>query len=402
MTNRVDFSRELEIIGRGAVEIIQEEELTQKIGRSKQEERPLKIKFGADPTAPDIHLGHTVLLRKLRQFQDLGHEVHFIIGDFTARIGDPSGRDETRPPLSEDEIHKNAATYQEQIFKVLDPQRTIVYYNSKWLKNLAFSEVLKMASMSTVAQILDRDDFKKRYEEGRGIGIHEFLYPLIQGYDSVILRSDVEVGGTDQKFNLLLGRDLQEAYDQEAQVVLTMPLLEGTDGVRKMSKSFGNYIGINEEPHQIFGKLMSIPDELMPKYLELLTSLPAAQMIEELKEGKIHPKKAKLTLAQEIVKNYYDEGTAKICEDEFERVFKEGEIPSSIEEFRMEKPSKIVDLLFSTGLTSSKSEARRMITQGGVRLDQIKIDDPELEVSPNGEHILQIGKRKFAKLIPKS
>ncbi|HAV43530.1 TPA: tyrosine--tRNA ligase [bacterium] len=399
----MDFSQELEILRRGAVEIIQEEELIAKLSRSKQEERPLRIKFGADPTAPDIHLGHTVLLRKLRQFQDLGHEVHFIIGDFTARIGDPSGRDETRPSLTQEEIQRNATTYQQQIFKVLTSKKTFTYYNSKWLENLSLSEVLKIASFSTVAQILDRDDFKKRHQEGKGIGLHEFLYPLLQGYDSVALRADVEIGGTDQKFNLLVGRELQKAYEQKAQVVLTMPLLEGTDGARKMSKSFGNYIGIDEDPHQIFGKLMSIPDELLPKYLELLTILPVAQIVKEVKEDRLHPKEAKLILAKEIVRDYYDEETAETCASEFERIFKEKGLPSEIEEFRAKEPFQgIVELLFVTGLTPSKSEARRLIKQGGVRLNQIRIDDPEFVVRIDGEHILQVGRRKFVKIVPQS
>lgn len=399
----MDFSQELEILRRGAVEIIQEEELIAKLSRSKQEERPLRIKFGADPTAPDIHLGHTVLLRKLRQFQDLGHEVHFIIGDFTARIGDPSGRDETRPSLTQEEIQRNATTYQQQIFKVLTSKKTFTYYNSKWLENLSLSEVLKITSFSTVAQILDRDDFKKRHQEGKGIGLHEFLYPLLQGYDSVILRADVEIGGTDQKFNLLVGRELQKAYEQKAQVVLTMPLLEGTDGARKMSKSFGNYIGIDEDPRQIFGKLMSIPDELLPKYLELLTTLPVAQIVKEVKEDRLHPKEAKLILAKEIVRDYYDEETAETCASEFERIFKEKGLPSEIEEFRAKEPFQgIVELLFVTGLTPSKSEARRLIKQGGVRLNQIRIDDPEFVVRIDGEHILQVGRRKFIKIVPQS
>jgi tyrosyl-tRNA synthetase len=396
----MDLEKEIEIIERGAEEIIQKEELVERLKRSHLEGKSLRVKFGADPTAPDIHLGHTVILRKLRQFQDLGHDVYFIIGDFTAMIGDPSGRDRTRAPLSQEEIRRNASTYQSQVFKILDPNRTKMYYNSKWLQDLGLKEVIKMTSFITVAKILDRDDFKKRHIEGKGIGVHEFLYPLLQAYDSVMLHADIEVGGRDQKFNLLVGRDLQEAYGQSPQVVLTMPLLEGTDGVRKMSKTYGNYIGIDEDPHQIFGKVMSIPDSLMSKYLELLTDLDAKRIQDGLKRGRIHPKRAKLTLAREIVRTYYDEATSRVCEEEFERVFRVGEIPKEIPEFSVKTPRPIIDILVDTGLVESKSEARRMIHQGGVRLDGVKVEDTSLVVKLEREKVLQIGKRRFARLIP--
>lgn len=390
----MDLEREIRIIQSGADEIIHMEELIERLKHSHRNRKPLRVKFGADPTSPDIHLGHTVILRKLRQFQNLGHEVYFIIGDFTATIGDPSGRDRTRAPLSKEEIERNASTYQDQVFKILDPRLTRVCYNSKWLETLRLKDIIRMASSITVARILDRDDFKKRHIEGKGIGVHEFLYPLLQAYDSVVLHADVEVGGRDQKFNLLVGRDLQEAYNQPPQVVLTMPLLEGIDGIRKMSKSYGNYIGIDEDPHEIFGKVMSIPDNLMPKYFELLTDI-------KIREGELHPKEAKIMLAMEIVSTYYDEETSRLCKEEFERIFKERGLPSEIKGFTVEGSKPIIQILVDTGLVGSKSEARRMIHQGGVRLDGIRIDDPSILVKIDVEKVLQVGKRKFIRLVPK-
>lgn len=389
---------QLTIINRGVVEIIREEELRARLA----EDRPLKIKFGADPTAPDIHLGHTVVLRKLKQFQDLGHKIQFIIGDFTSRIGDPSGRSETRPPLEPEQITANAATYQEQVFKILDPDRTKVFFNSDWLEDLKLADILKVSAYSTVARMLERDDFAKRYAEGRGIGLHEFLYPLIQGYDSVILKSDVEIGGTDQKFNLLMGRDLQREYGQPPQIVITMPLLEGLDGTRKMSKSLDNYVGVTEPAQEIYGKLMSIPDSLMIKYYELLTDIPMDE-ITALKDGlerqSLHPKEVKRRLAGEIVRAYYDEQTAMKADVEFERIFKEKQIPSEMPLFSPQVQAMgLIDLIFETGLAPSKSQARRLITQGGVKIDQKKVSDLNLEVTFEEEQVLQVGKRGFTRL----
>lgn len=378
----------LDIIKRGVEEIIVEEELVEKF----KAKGPLRIKFGADPTAPDIHLGHTVILRKLRQFQDLGHKVVFIIGDWTARIGDPSGRDETRKPLTQQEIERNAETYQEQVFKILDKDKTEVVFNSQWLDKLTPQEIMRLSSCYTVARMLERDDFKKRYTEGKEITIVEFLYPLFQGYDSVVVRADVELGGTDQKFNLLVARALQRDYGQEPQVIITLPLLEGTDGVRKMSKSYGNYIGVLESPKQMFGKLMSIPDNLMPKYFELLTDIV-------LDEG-LHPKTAKTLLAKEIVKYYYEEETAKKEEDEFERIFRDKELPAEIPVFKVDKSSiGLVDVIVLAKLAPSKSEARRLISQGGVKIDREKVVNINLEVDMTCPKILQVGKKGFVKVI---
>lgn len=390
--------QQLTIINRGVVEIIPEDELAARLAQ----DRPLKIKFGADPTAPDIHLGHTVVLRKLKQFQDLGHEIQFIVGDFTSRIGDPSGRNETRPPLDPKQITANAATYQEQVFKILDPDRTKVYFNSAWLENLSLADVLKVSAYSTVARMLERDDFAKRYAEGRGIGLHEFLYPLIQGYDSVVLKSDVEIGGTDQKFNLLMGRDLQREYGQPPQIVITMPLLEGLDGTRKMSKSLGNYVGVTDSSQEIYGKLMSVPDSLMIKYYELLTDIPMDE-IEAIKSSleneSIHPKEAKRRLAREIVQVYYDPQAAIEADAEFERIFKEKQTPTEIPIFSPQtRAMGLIDLIFEAGLATSKSQARRLINQGAVKIDQKKVSDTHPGITFEEEHILQVGKRGFARL----
>ena len=386
----MDIQKALETIKRGTLEIISEEQLKEKLLL----DRPLRIKFGADPTAPDIHLGHTVILRKLRQLQDLGHKLIFIIGDFTARIGDPSGRDVTRPPLSQEEIEENAATYKEQVFKIVDRERTEIVYNSQWLDRLGTEGMIRLASHYTVARMLERDDFKKRYESQKEITILEFLYPLLQGYDSVHLKADIEVGGGDQKFNLLVGRELQRDYNQKPQAIITLPLLEGTDGVRKMSKSYGNYIGVDEEPKEMFGKIMSLPDALMSKYFELLTDIP----LEEV-EG-LHPKEAKKLLSREIVKFYYDRPTALGCDEEFERVFKMKEVPAEIPEFRPTSSSmNIVELIFANRLAKSKGEARRLISQGGVKIEGEKITDSDLQVVFDKEQILKVGKRRFLRLL---
>jgi len=403
----MDAERQLELIKKNTVEIIREEELLERI-KSKGS---LKIKYGVDPTSPDIHLGHSVVLRKLKCFQDLGHKVILVIGDFTARVGDPSGRTSTRKPLSSEEIKVNARTYEEQVFKILDPERTQVVFNSRWLSSLRLSDVLKLASQCTVARILERDDFTKRYQNESPIGLHEFLYPLMQAYDSVALKADVEIGGTDQKFNLLMGRQIQKSYAQPPQVIITMPILEGTDGRQKMSKSLGNYIGVTEPPDQMYGKVMSIPDELIFKYFRLLTPLSEEEIAlreKALKEGKLHPKEAKKELARQIVTLYWGEDSAEEEEKRFEAVFSRGEIPEELPCFFLD-PAKIkegrvwiVRLLQLTGMVQSSSEARRLILQGGVRWDGKKVKDVNLEVHLDDEHILQVGKRKFLKIIKRT
>ncbi|MCG0277489.1 MAG: tyrosine--tRNA ligase [Thermanaeromonas sp.] len=400
-----EVARQLSIIRRGAAEIIPEEDLEKKIRHSLRTGRPLKVKLGLDPTAPDIHLGHTVVLHKLRQFQELGHQVVIIIGDFTGRIGDPTGRSETRRQLSEEEVKANAETYKEQIFKILDPGRTEVVFNSSWLGKLTFSEVIELAAKVTVARMLEREDFSKRFEEGRPIGIHEFFYPLMQGYDSVVLRADVELGGTDQKFNLLMGRTLQREYGQEPQVALMMPILPGLDGVQKMSKSLGNYIGVNEPPQEMYGKTMSLPDELMLLYFELVTTI-SLEELEDLRRrlaaGTLHPRDAKMYLAREIVKLYHGEAAALQAEAGFRRVFQERELPEEMPEVEIHEARMWVPrLLVRCGLAPSTSEARRLILQGAVKLNGVKIGDPEADIEISPGDVLQVGRRKFVRLVPK-
>ncbi|HBT48208.1 MAG TPA: tyrosine--tRNA ligase [Peptococcaceae bacterium] len=397
-----EVSRQLAVLRRGAAEIVPEEELAHKIRRSLALGRPLRVKLGLDPTAPDIHLGHTVVLHKLRQFQQLGHRVIIIIGDFTGRIGDPTGKSETRRQLSEEEVLANAETYKEQIFKILDPAKTEIAFNSTWLKKLTFAEVIELAAKITVARMLERDDFAKRYREGRPISVHEFFYPLMQGYDSVVLQADVELGGTDQKFNLLMGRHLQREYGQEPQVALMMPILVGLDGVQKMSKSLGNYIGINEPPGEMYGKIMSLPDELMLPYFELVTplSLEEVEAVRRgLASGEVHPRDAKMYLAREIVKFYHGREAAYEAEAEFRRVFQERDIPSDMPEVLVTEESVwLPRLLVRAGLASSTSEARRLIVQGAVKVGGTRITDPEAEVAISPGMILQAGKRKFVRL----
>lgn len=379
----------IEKIKRGTVEIISEKELEHKLSRGK----PLRIKLGVDPTAPDIHLGHTVLLNKLKTFQDLGHTIIFIIGDFTARIGDPSGRSETRPVMGEDAILANAKTYQEQVFKILDQNKTEVVFNSNWLYPLGIEGLLGLASKYTVARMLERDDFSKRFKSSTPISIIEFLYPLLQGYDSVAVRSDVELGGNDQKFNLLVGREMQKDAGQEPQVVITMPLLEGTDGVRKMSKSYGNYIALSDTPQDMFGKIMSIPDELMYKYYELLTDANLAEV------KLLHPREAKAELAERITTRYHGIKDAKNTRAEFDRVFAKKDLPDDIEEYKTDKKEiKLADLLLASGLVASKNEARRLIEQGGIKLNGEKTTEDKLLVLEK-ELIIQAGKRKFKKIV---
>ncbi len=385
----MEINEQLSIIKHGTVEVISEDELKTRIGKKTH----LRIKFGADPTAPDIHLGHTVVFRKLKQFQELGHEIIFIIGDFTARIGDPSGRLKTRPGLSLEEIVNNAATYQEQVFKILDREKTTVVFNSQWLEDIGISGLMKLSSHYTVARMLERDDFTKRYKEGKEITILEFLYPLLQGYDSVHLQADVEIGGTDQKFNLLVGRDLQRDYGQASQVVITMPLLEGTDGVKKMSKSYGNYIGIKESAKDMFGKIMSIPDTIMPKYFELLTDIDIKSI------SNMHPKEAKQLLAREIVTFYHSKDEAVMAEQGFEQVFSQKGLPDEMQEICVTEAVKLVDLLCEKGLVPSKSHARRLIQQGGIRVDNERVMDVEFVVDMQKESmVVQYGKRNFVRL----
>lgn len=381
----------LELIKRGTNEIIGLDELKKKLLSGKK----LRIKLGADPTAPDLHLGHTVIINKLKTFQDLGHQIVFLIGDFTAKIGDPSGRSETRPIMTDEQIKKNIKTYTDQIFKILDKEKTEVVYNSTWLDKLGIKGLLNLAGKSTVAQMLVRDDFEKRYKEEKPISIVEFLYPLLQAYDSVELKADVELGGNDQKFNLLLGREIQKDYGQEPQVVIIMPLLEGTDGVKKMSKSYNNYIALNDLPKDMFGKLMSVSDEMMYRYYELLTQ-------EDIKKIKaMHPKEAKLALAENITARYNGQEEGKKARAEFDKVFAKKDIPDDIEEFAIDEPAiKLSELLVKSGMVASKNEARRLIEQGGVKIDSQKVSSDN-EIESKKEFILQAGKRKFKKIVKK-
>ncbi|MCX7821719.1 MAG: tyrosine--tRNA ligase [Brevinematales bacterium] len=393
-------AEQLKILSRGVVEIIPEEELKEKLEKSIKENRPLRIKMGADPSAPDLHLGHSVPLRKLRQFQDLGHEVYFLIGDFTGMIGDPTGKSSTRKRLTREEVLQNAETYKKQIFKILDPSKTNVVFNSSWCEKMYFADVLDLTSRYTVARMLERDDFFKRYKENKPISLIEFMYPLIQGYDSVVLKADVEIGGTDQKFNLLVGRELQKEYGQTPQIVMTLPLLEGTDGVNKMSKSLGNYIGISEAPDQMFGKTMSIPDNLIIKYFELLTDVPLEKIKEyekQMKQGE-NPRNYKVLLAKALVAQYYDNLTAEKAFTEFERVFKEKGLPDEMEEFLIPGSMKIIDILLEAKVLPSKSEVRRMLQQNAVYVNGERINDENYIISSGNETIIKVGKRKFLKV----
>ena len=394
------------VIRRGAVEILVESELEERLRQSITSGVPLKIKAGFDPTAPDLHLGHTVLIQKLKQFQDLGHEVYFLIGDFTAMIGDPTGKNETRKSLSREEVLLNAETYKTQAFKILDPQKTKVVFNSAWMGRMSAADLVGLAARYTVARMLERDDFHKRFTGHQPIAIHEFLYPLVQGYDSVALEADVELGGTDQKFNLLVGRELQKQEGQKPQCVLTMPLLEGLDGINKMSKSLGNYIGITETPKEIYGKVMSISDELMVRYYELLSDadLDTLRGIRDGVAGEpdgAHPMESKKALARELVARFHDQAGALRAEEEFIQQFKQKEVPEDIPlvNLRIDGPVWICRLLTEAGLVSSNGEARRLIKQGAVRLGGEKVADADQEISPVGEVVLQAGKRRFARVV---
>lgn len=399
--------QQLRVIQRGVADILPIEDLREKLALSIEKNRPLKIKLGLDPTAPDLHIGHTVVFHKLREFQELGHQVQLVIGDFTAQIGDPTGKSKTRKQLSEEEVKENAKTYTEQLFKVLDREKTEVYFNSHWLSPLTFADVTHLASKCTVARMLERDDFSKRYEKGQAISIHEFFYPLMQGYDSVVLKSDIEIGGTDQTFNLLMGRQLQKEYGQEEQVILTMPLLEGLDGVKKMSKSLGNYIGVDEEPSNMYGKAMSIPDELMVKYFELVTDLTVDELDElkqGLEQGKVHPRDAKMHLAHTLVRMYHGKEAADEAESHFKTVFQKGSLPDEIPEVELTQEDLkegeiwVVALLSKLGLVASNGEGRRMIKQGGVRINQEKITDIQAQIKIEDGMVVQVGKRKFARV----
>ncbi len=396
-----DIDRSIDLIRRGSVEIIDEDELRKKLERAISEDRPLRVKAGFDPTAPDLHIGHTVLIQKLKHFQDLGHQVLFLIGDFTGMIGDPTGKSDTRKPLTPEQVEENARTYKEQIFKILDPNKTTVAFNSRWMSSLSSMEMIRLCAKYTVARMLERDDFKKRFHSQRPIAIHEFIYPLIQGYDSVALHADVELGGTDQKFNLLVGRELQRDYGQSPQVIVTMPLLEGLDGVQKMSKSLGNYVGITEPPGEMFGKLMSISDDLMFRYMELLSSRDMSD-IENLKNGisrgTIHPKDVKEEFAQEIVERFHGAEVAKSAREAFRAQFTKKQLPDEIPTRNVPAGNIFLPkLLKDSGLASSTSEARRLIRQGAVSVDGDKVQSDELHFS-GGDVVLKVGKRRFLRL----
>jgi len=386
-------------IKRGAEEILVEVELVERL----KEGRPLRIKAGFDPTAPDLHLGHTVLINKLRQFQDLGHEVMFLIGDFTGMIGDPTGKNVTRKPLTRDDVLQNAATYEHQIYKILDPEKTTVLFNSQWMGEMNAADLIQVAAKHTVARMLERDDFNKRYTSKQPIAIHEFLYPLIQGYDSVAMKADVELGGTDQKFNLLVGRELQKHYGQKPQVILTMPILEGLDGVQKMSKSLNNYIGINEPPDEMFGKLMSVSDELMWRYFELLSFRPLSeigQLKRDVEQG-ANPRDIKFQLGQEMVARFHDRAAAEAAQANFVARFQKGAMPDDMPDVALEGEGGslgIANVLKAASLTGSTSEAFRMIKQGAVRIDGERVTDRDLSIGAGSTHVLQVGKRRFARV----
>lgn len=396
------LNEQIDLIKRGAHEIIPEEELVRKIEKSLKEEKPLVVKLGCDPSRPDLHLGHSVVLRKLTQFQQLGHQAILIIGDFTGMIGDPSGRNVTRPSLSLEETRKNGESYLDQASKILDREKTKIVYNSEWLGKMSFEDVIRLSSKYTVARMIERDDFTKRFKAGEPISLHEFLYPLAQAMDSVAIKSDVELGGTDQKFNLLVGRDIQREFGIEPQVILTMPLIVGTDGVEKMSKSYNNYIGISDSPQEIFGKTLSIPDSLIYNYFELATNISNEELLEiqrQLKNAEINPRDIKRKLAKTLVSMYHSQQAAVEAENEFDKIFIKKEIPDEIPEIKIdEKEIGILDLLIKVDFAPSKGEARRLVVQGGVSIDGEKIDDITATIKLNKETILKVGKRKFIKI----
>ena len=397
------IEEQIAVIKRGAVDLINEKELREKVARAETLKRPLRVKLGLDPTAPDLHLGHTVVLQKLKQFQDLGHVAIFLIGDFTAMIGDPTGRSETRPALTKDQIMANAETYKKQVFKILDPEKTEVRYNSEWFEKISAADMIRLCAQYTMARIMEREDFKNRYQNNLPISIHEFLYPLVQGYDSVALEADIELGGHDQIFNLFVGRDIQKSYGQESQVLVTVPLLEGTDGVNKMSKSYGNYVGIDEPADDMFGKLMSISDDLMIKYYELLSDIPLealAALKTGLANGTVHPKQAKIDFAKEIITRFHDASAASSAHENFEKMFRDKEIPDDIETVVMNRYDAgiwLPKLMVNMGLVPSTSEGKRMIKQGAVTINSEKIFSEDL---PAGQElVIKVGKRKFKRLV---
>lgn len=401
-----EVERQLQVLRQGAVEIIEEQELRHKLARSLREGRPLRVKLGMDPSAPDVHLGHAVVLRKLRQFQDLGHEVILIIGDFTARVGDPTGRKATRPALTPEQVRANARTYADQVFHILDPQRTRLVYQ-EWFDAMRFDDILRLAATYTVARMLEREDFKTRLAAGQPISMHELFYPLMQAYDSVALQADVELGGTDQKFNLLVARDVQREYGQEPEVALLMPLLVGTDGVEKMSKSLGNYIGLTDSPDEMYGKTMSIPDQLILSYLELLTDTPAAELEEvrrAMADGSLNPRDAKMMLARRLVTAYHDDAAAEEAEARFVQVFQRRQLPDELPEARLDGELlasggiAVLDLLAALGMVESRSEARRLVRQGAVSVDGSRVDDEQAVVAVADGSVVRVGKRRFARL----
>jgi tyrosyl-tRNA synthetase len=391
----------MDVIKRGISEIIPEEDLVKKLEHSLKTNKPLNIKLGCDPSRPDIHLGHSVVLRKLRQFQDLGHRAILIIGDFTGMIGDPSGKSKTRPSLTLEETHRNGQSYFEQAEKILSAERVSMRYNSDWLNTMSFSDVVRLASKYTVARMLERDDFTIRYKAGEPISVHEFLYPLAQAMDSVAIHADVELGGTDQKFNLLVGRDIQREYNQEPQVILTMPILVGTDGIEKMSKSLDNYIGVNDSPKEIFGKTLSIPDNLIYQYFELVTDVSKQDLVRiksSLENVQTNPRDIKRQLARTLVRMYHTQTSADNAEKEFDKIFVQKSIPDNIEEFRRSESNNITTLLTEAKLAASKSQARRLIDQGGVSIDDERVTDPNVPLPDKDEFILKVGKRRFLKV----
>lgn len=406
MASEMTIDEQLEQLRDGCVDLIREVDLRNKLTKAAQTGRPLRVKLGADPTAPDLHLGHVVVLQKLRQFQQLGHTVIFLIGDFTGMIGDPTGRSATRPPLSREEILANAETYKQQVFKLLDPDRTVIDFNSRWLGTLTSEEWIRLTAKVTVAQILERDDFQKRMQQGISISLHELLYPVAQAYDSVALQADVELGGTDQKFNLLVGRDLQLKMGQEPQVVITVPLLVGTDGVQKMSKSYGNYIGINEPPDQIYGKVMSISDDVMWTYWALLTGISPQglkTLQEQVETGRLSPRDAKAALAQKLVSQFHSEAAARHAAEQFDRIFREKQAPDTVPTLDLtveQNPMEIARLLLVTQLASSMREARRLIEQGGVSINNERVSDVKavIDLNEKREILLKVGKRRFLKV----
>lgn len=403
---KLSLEEQIAYLTKGTVDVVRDEELRAKLERSAATGKPLKIKVGFDPSAPDIHIGHTVVMRKMKHFQDLGHTVVFLIGDFTGLIGDPSGKSKTRPQLTREEVEANAETYKRQVFKILHPEKTVVDFNSRWLGALGSEGWIRLAAKYTVARMLERDDFKRRFGGHEPIAIHELLYPLAQAYDSVALETDFELGGTDQTFNLLVGRDIMREYELEPQVIMTVPLLEGLDGVEKMSKSLGNYVGITESPEEMFGKLMSISDQLMYRYYELLTDMSLAEietLRQNVKNGSVHPMRAKMDLARKVVTDFHSDGEARRAEQSFESVFRKRELPEDMPEYSLPaepRSLRISQLMVNSGLVSSKGEAARLLRQGAVKLDGVRIPaDRDLEHSPQGSYVLRVGKRRFLRIV---